>query len=144
MMNVELLNFLRTGIFGALSIGSNSDEVIYYIGDPENWTESTNPTIWKYGNVEIMLNFDEVLSIEVTFLDCKDNLWSTIFIRDFFVFENISIKSFEKILEKEKIDYRFYEFISKIYLLPNNVRATEENNKLASISVLDMTRLNNI
>lgn len=143
-MVVELLQFIRTGRFGMLGLGSPPEEVVNLLGDPGKWTTPNIPTLWQYGNVEFTLASIGVVSIEIRLSRSPYNRWPTIIFTDFDLFCNLSVESFERLMMDEgikfpppKIHKTRYERYG-LYLLENNVRCIVEDDKLACVSVLDM------
>jgi hypothetical protein len=66
----SLISFLRTGRLGSLSLGIEARFVQGILGEP-NAVSVTRPTIWKYGQLELVLSPDE----QVTFIALQ--LWQT-------------------------------------------------------------------
>jgi hypothetical protein len=70
-MNVNLKEFLRTGVFGEIKIGMTSDQILEILGSPDTvFTRRKNPrpTGFEYGDVEFY------------FVSSKDNRLCSIYL----------------------------------------------------------------
>ena len=59
MIDVCLLEFVRTGRFGPIELGINRNELKEIIGDPDQWGLHASvelADIWKYGDIEFHFN----------------------------------------------------------------------------------------
>lgn len=148
-MRVSLLEFVRTGNLGTLRLGSAKGDVLVALGDPEDIHDG-DATIWKYGNIEIMFSADRVMSIEVTFRHDPQAVWQTVEYYDFSKFMNLDVAAFETLMQEHGIACNVHSpFRSRkrsadtTLLLARRGRATFEEFRLASLSVLDLESVAN-
>jgi hypothetical protein len=66
-MMVDLLEFLRSGSLGALSVGSSENEIRAALGAPEMVSAQSNPIVWKYRSLELTLSHDSLVGIALYF-----------------------------------------------------------------------------
>lgn len=69
-VDVDLLDFVKTGKFGFLKLGESKDEIINQGFPPEDWLNGESKessTIWRYGNIE--LHFDNGHNLSGIFTD---------------------------------------------------------------------------
>lgn len=64
-ITVSMLEFLRTGQFGPVRLGSSRNELRGYLGEPETWgrpylprSSAAQAGIWKYGDIEFHFRED--------------------------------------------------------------------------------------
>ena len=71
-MNVDALDFLRTGRLGTLAVGMSRDEVTGRLGAPDGVAGGRKtPEILRYGSVQVMC---EKLTVRAIFLGLGTNL----------------------------------------------------------------------
>lgn len=141
-MKVDLLKFMRTGIFGELRLGMSSDQVLKVIGPPEDYsTASAFPQIWKVGSAELMFEDDALMSIEHKFRE--SGTWPALEISPSSVAQLQALTEHE-LLEHSRtlgvtvVDLRKPSYLdaTTIALLENNVRLVFEHAQLMTLSVL--------
>lgn len=68
---VSMLDFLRTGEFGPLKLGTSRTELQGCLGNPENWgpyqKAQQHAAVWKYGDIEFY--FDDSGTLWIIFSD---------------------------------------------------------------------------
>jgi hypothetical protein len=66
-----MLNFLRTGSLGGISLGMRRTQVETLLGEPDDWGPAPkdlfHAPIWKYGSIELYFAEDDLL--EMIFAD---------------------------------------------------------------------------
>ena len=74
-MNIDILDFVKTGKFGFLKLGESKDEIINQGFPPEDWLNGESKEssrIWRYGNIE--LHFDNGNDLSGIFTDYVSNI----------------------------------------------------------------------
>jgi hypothetical protein len=141
-MKVDLLEFMRTGAFGDLRLGMNSNQVLKFIGPPEDYsTAPASPQIWKVGSVELMFENDVLMSIEQKVTESGS--WPTLEISP------ASLAQSQALTERELVEHSrtlgvtvvelrrpSYLGATTIALLENDVRLVFEQDHLMTLSVL--------
>ena len=80
-VDIDILDFVKTGKFGFLKLGESKDEIINQGFPPEDWLNGESKEssrIWRYGNIE--LHFDNgndlsgIFTDYVSDIDCGESI----------------------------------------------------------------------
>ena len=80
-MEIDILDFIKTGKFGVLKLGDSKQEIINQGFPPEDWLNGEtkeSSRIWRYGNIE--LHFDNLNDLSgiftdyVSHIDCGESI----------------------------------------------------------------------
>jgi|ERR1043166_7791031 hypothetical protein len=99
------MDFLRNGRFGPLTLGSLGQEVRAFLGDPEAISVQEYPRILKYGQFQIALDENRVVSLAIHTRD-QDRAWKGVVVEGLQLSRATSLKEFLSILEKNNITAR--------------------------------------
>ncbi len=80
-MDIDILNFVKTGEFGFLKLGESKDEIINQGFPPEDWLNGESKEsskIWRYGNIELHFengnDLSGIFTDYVSDIDCGENI----------------------------------------------------------------------
>ncbi|SNR14480.1 hypothetical protein [Tenacibaculum jejuense] len=80
-INVNILEFIKTGKFGFLKLGEEKDEIINQKFPPEDWLNNEtieSSKIWRYGNIELHFNdgnkLSGIFSDYVSHINCGERI----------------------------------------------------------------------
>ena len=141
-MKVDLLEFMRTGIFGELRLGMRPEEVSTAIGPPEDHSPaSASPQIWKVGSTELMFENDILMSIEQKLTEMTT--WPTVEIAPASLARLRALKEEELLSQPRTLGISVLECRkpgylpeTTIFLLDRNVRLTFVQKQPMTLSVL--------
>lgn len=106
MISVNLVTFLKTGIFGGLRLGMTGQKVRALIGEPEMMSVSGFPRIWKYGRLEVALDENRLVSTAVYFERGRGRCPKKARFVGWKAGSTISIAAFDAVCRKHGIGYR--------------------------------------
>src|SRR5215813_3990900 len=107
-MEISLKDFIRSGCFGSICLGTSRESVEQTLGPPDDFSvknlwRNRKPKILKYGGVELYFNEDDE-RIEMFFIDVFD---STSALIDLWILNNeLLLSEAEGELRNEKIKYK--------------------------------------
>jgi hypothetical protein len=110
MVKIQLLEFLRTGIFGPICFGMNRAEVEQALGIPDLEggisRKYPKPSIWRYGNIEISFEsgVDRLCSIYIDHFEVP-NSSKVIGVEPWIIQRGLSKSELESALTKQGIKY---------------------------------------
>ncbi|MEZ5986134.1 MAG: hypothetical protein R3B94_09300 [Hyphomonas sp.] len=132
-IEIDLLEFFRSGKFDCLKLGQNKDWVLRNFPDPDSgWDtdlQSGGFDIWTYGNIELHFEKDKlflIFSDDLSDLNGGKDLRLTRWI-----FDDPSTRSLSAVLNKlnkEKVDYRKQsDALGVVLRLASGIELTFEN-----------------
>ena len=101
VIEVNLVEFLRSGHFGGLRLGITGLEVKALLGEPDDTSVQDYPRIWKYGRFQIALDENRVVSMTAYFEQWRDRPSKMISFKGWKASSGTSIEDFEKLCAKE-------------------------------------------
>jgi hypothetical protein len=122
MINISLLDFFRTGHFGAIALGMTRQEILNLMGEPDDFgyppTHYHQAGVWKYGDIEFHFGEDlpRLFLIWCDLLPFADNKSRNISL-DAWLFgdgKQPSKQDIERGLKAANITYKYIEFEQKI------------------------------
>ncbi|MGD1847991.1 MAG: hypothetical protein ACFB10_21570 [Salibacteraceae bacterium] len=111
-MEVDFLDFIRTGKFGFLRLGESKQELLHHGLPPEEWLNGetiASSSTWRYGNIE--LHFDDDHNLSGIFTDYVPDIdgGKSITISNWWILSNASgslpLLSTMEALNQLKCDY---------------------------------------
>lgn len=145
-MKVDLVEFLRTGVFGKLKLGMAERDVQSIVGPPEDYSTSlSEPFIWKMGVCEIMFEHGQVMSIEQKFnetghwppIEYEPESWRVV--RELTPVELPKRAEEMRFAIVDRVEPQYLPG-TVLYLLDNNVRIVFEKGQIQTASVLRSAR----
>jgi hypothetical protein len=107
MIKVSMLEFIRTGEFGSLRLGSTRGEVKALLGDPPDWVADdpkASSRIWRFGDIEFYFS-DDTLVMIFTDHDNRSTGTDALVIDPWILREGLMRKEFEEGLTREGIAF---------------------------------------
>jgi len=102
-MKFDALALIRTGCFGDIRVGSSPQDVQQNLGVPDAVSQESPPEIWRYGNVQIILN--PVVVLVVIQLRKSSKGWHpSIELSGWIPQRNMNLFDFETTLDAAHID----------------------------------------
>jgi len=96
-MNVDLLEFLKSGHFGSIHLGMLRQDVEKLIGEPQDLSIRDHPRVWKYGRLQLGEDENRLISIALYF-NTPGPIWKTCSVVGWQPDSTISIEDFQQIL----------------------------------------------
>lgn len=127
-MNIDILDFVKTGTFGFVKLGESKSEIISQGFPPENWLNGEtreSSKIWRYGNIELHFNngndLSGIFTDYVSDIDCG----KSISISNWWILPNGKKKPnvFNTIKELKKLSIDF----TKEYFIPGYIEIRLSN-----------------
>jgi len=111
-MNTDVLEFLRSGSFGSLSVGSLENEIRSVLGAPDASSVQSNPAIWKYRSLELTLSQGILVGISIYFSKEPVGLPSSIALTGWKPDRTWSIDEFKKSLDLFGVSWRTHPLVN--------------------------------
>lgn len=111
LVSIDLLDFFRAGRFGSVRIGQTKEFILHDFPDPDDWGPTGRATgvgdarIWRYGNIELHFDGDELCMIFSDHLDELDGGPSLAL--DRWILDGVrpSLSAVFEALSRERIDF---------------------------------------
>ena len=108
MIKVNLVTFLKTGVFGGLRLGILGQDVKALLGEPEDTSLRDHPRIWKYGRFQIALDENRVVSMSAYFEPWRGKSSKQISFTGWKAGSKTTIEGFQELCSKQGIDWRIH------------------------------------
>jgi hypothetical protein len=108
----DILELLRSGSFGELTIGSRQEDIHSLLGQPELTSVQTNPTIYTYGSLELSLDSDRLIGIAIYFSKGVFRLPSALSLTGWKPDSSCSMMEFQKNIDLFGISWRPHPLVN--------------------------------
>ncbi len=144
---ISLREILKEARIGFIGFGTSRDEVRQALGDPEDWRygqRMERSDLWKYGNLQLWFESDELTFLGIYFRFPDDILHPNFSMTGFFPTHNTSRREIEDYLRMERLAFEVFEpltFGDQISLLVEShmnivfVQAINEESTIDSIQL---------
>lgn len=142
--NINILDFIKKGVFGEILVGDTKEEIINKISTPDDYAAGKSlkkAKIWRYGNIEFHF-YEQILnSIFSDYLEKLEGGRQLVLYKWIFDKQPVTLQNVIDSLEKESINYsRSLNSLSQIELkiLESNVKlifVQENDNYIAQIMI---------